>query len=104
MNLLRNIFTYSVESDKSQFAADWDLQEMIMWKIIPPDDHKQALVYFPFNRWLGKKVGTLTAKRDKYSPPEHHPRGKVLFTSNSLVTILVIIHRSYMLPCCSENW
>ena len=39
---------------------------MIMWKIIPSDDHEQSQVYFPFNTWLGKKVSTLKSKRDSY--------------------------------------
>ncbi len=69
----------SVESDKSQRAADWDLKEMIMWKIIPSDDHKQVQVYFPFNDWLGKKTSTLKAKKDSYSPPDYHPRGHLIF-------------------------
>jgi hypothetical protein len=59
-------------------AADWDLQEMVMWKIIPGYDHQQGQVYFPFNAWLGKKASTLKAKRDSYSPPEYHPRGKLI--------------------------
>jgi hypothetical protein len=57
-------------------AADWDIKEMTMWKIIPNDDHKQFQVYFPFNNWLGKKVSTLKAKGEIYQSTDHHLRGK----------------------------
>ncbi len=70
---------YSVESDKSQYASDWDLKEMIIWKIIPSDDYGQVQVYFPFNAWIGKKASTLKAKKDAYSPADHHPRGHLIF-------------------------
>ncbi|CAF0903962.1 unnamed protein product [Adineta steineri] len=45
----------TVESDKTQLASDWDLKEMIMWKILPSDNHKLTQIYFPFNNWLGTK-------------------------------------------------
>lgn len=70
------MIVFSVESDRSQIAADWDLKEMMMWKIFPHDDHhRQSQVYFPVNDWLGRKTSKLKAKRDSYSAPEHHPRG-----------------------------
>ena len=59
--MIKESFISSVESDKSQFAADWDIKEMIMWKIIPNDE---SYVYFPFNTCLGKKVSILKAKKE----------------------------------------
>jgi len=71
---------YSVDSDKSQLAADWDLKEMVMWKILPNShDYKQVQVYFPFNTWLGKKVSTLKSKKDSYTPVDYHPRGNLIY-------------------------
>jgi hypothetical protein len=67
-----------VDSDKSQLAADWDLQEMIMWRIVPGYDRTQGQVYFPFNAWIGRKASTLKAKRDSYTPAEYRPRGKLI--------------------------
>jgi hypothetical protein len=69
----------SVESDRSQVAADWDIKEMIMWRIIPTDDHKQSHVYFPFNTWLGKKVSTLRTKREVYPSTDLRLKGNCLF-------------------------
>lgn len=66
-----------MDSDRTQMAADWDLKEMIMWKIIPSDGSKQIQAYFPFNAWLGKKESTLKAKREAYAPAEPHPRGRL---------------------------
>jgi hypothetical protein len=71
-------FLFSVESDKTQLASDWDLREMIMWKITG-DDHKHSQVYFPVNEWIGKKRSTFKAKRDKYESTDHHPRGTIIF-------------------------
>jgi hypothetical protein len=59
-------------------AADWDLKEMMMWKIIPSHDYKQGQAYFPFNAWLGRKTSTIKSKRDSYSPAEYHPRGELI--------------------------
>ena len=61
-------------------AADWDLKEMTMWKIIPTDNHKQIQVYFPVNTWIGKKESTFKAKRETYPSTDHHPRGIVFFS------------------------
>ncbi len=72
---------------------------MVMWKIIPSNDHKQVQVYFPFNAWLGKKASTLKTKKDAYSPPDHHPRGDLIFQKSLFFAIL--ISRTDMLPCCS---
>ncbi len=74
-----NICIISVESDRSQLATDWDIKEMIMWKIIPSDDHEKVQVYFPFNAWLGKKVSTLKSKRELYPSTDHHFKGNFLF-------------------------
>ncbi len=70
-----NIRICSVESDRSQLAADWDIKEMIMWRIIPNDDHEQSQIYFPFNTWLGRKVSTLKSKREIYPSTDHHFKG-----------------------------
>ena len=64
-----------MESDRNQLASDWDIKEMILWKIIPSNNQEKSLVYFPFNTWLGKKVGTLTSKREIYSTTDHHFQG-----------------------------
>ncbi len=66
---------FSVESDRSQFAADWDVKEVTMWKILPGDEHDRFHVYFPFNTWLGKKASTLKIKGEKYPSIDHHSRG-----------------------------
>ncbi len=68
-----------MESDRSQFAADWDIKDMIMWKIIPSDDYEKSKVYFPFNTWLGKKISTLKSKRELYPSTDHHLKGNFSF-------------------------
>lgn len=65
-----------MDSDRSQLASDWDLKEMVMWKIIPSRDHRYVQAYFPFNAWLGDKQSTLKSTKDSYEPAEPHPRGK----------------------------
>lgn len=68
-----------MESDRSQFATDWDIKEMIIWKIIPSNDQENSQVYFPFNTWLGKKISTLKSKREIYPSTDHHPKGNFVF-------------------------
>ncbi|CAF3630124.1 unnamed protein product [Rotaria sp. Silwood1] len=75
-----DLLEINVESDKSQLAADWDLKEMIMWKIRPKnDDDKQLQVYFPFNAWLGQAVSKLNAKREIYPSTDHHQKGPTCY-------------------------
>ncbi|CAF4726703.1 unnamed protein product, partial [Rotaria socialis] len=69
----------TVESDKSQLAADWDLQEMAMWKIVPNADNNHSMVYFPFNTWLGKSKSKLKAKRETYPSTDHHINGPICY-------------------------
>ncbi|UJR15205.1 hypothetical protein I4U23_002164 [Adineta vaga] len=76
---LGDLLEITVKSDRTQTAADWDLKEMAMWKILPDNDHKQFQVYFPFNTWLGKKVSTLEAKREKYPITDQHIRGPTCY-------------------------
>ncbi|CAF3995673.1 unnamed protein product, partial [Rotaria sp. Silwood1] len=75
-----DLLEINVESDKSQLAADWDLKEMVMWKIRPNnDDDKQLQVYFPFNAWLGQAVSKLNAKRETYPSTDHHQKGPICY-------------------------
>ncbi|CAF0764579.1 unnamed protein product [Adineta steineri] len=69
----------TVESDKTQLASDWDLKEMIMWKILPSDNHKLTQIYFPFNNWLGTKESKLKAKKEVYPVIDHHRRGPICY-------------------------
>ncbi|CAF1260047.1 unnamed protein product [Rotaria magnacalcarata] len=69
----------TVESDKSQLAADWDLQEMAMWKIVPNEDNNHSMVYFPFNAWLGKSTSRSKAKRETYPSTDHHIKGPICY-------------------------
>jgi hypothetical protein len=75
-----NVLIIRVESDRSHLATDWDIKEMIMWKIIPSDDHGKVQVYFPFNNWLGKKVSTLKSKKELYPSTDHHFKGNIHLT------------------------
>ncbi|CAF4045720.1 unnamed protein product [Rotaria sordida] len=74
-----DLLEITVESDKSQLASDWDLKEMIMWKIIPIKDDKQLQVYFPFNTWLGDAQSKLKAKREIYPSTDHHQKGPTCY-------------------------
>ncbi|CAF4476662.1 unnamed protein product, partial [Rotaria sp. Silwood2] len=69
----------TVESDQSQLASDWDLKDMIMWKILPNDDDKQLQVYFPFNAWLGKTSSKLKAKKEIYPTTDHRQNGPTCY-------------------------
>lgn len=64
---------------------------MNIWKILPDNEHKQVLVYFPFNQWIGKKKSTLTAKREIYRASDHHPRGYFvcICKKNNLLDVLI---------------
>jgi len=73
MNKKKSFF--SVESDRTQFASDWDLKEITAWKILPSNDYELLQVYFPFNTWLGKKVSTIKAKGETHSSTDHRARG-----------------------------
>jgi len=73
----KQFFISSIESDRSQFAADWDIKEMTMWKIIPHDNHQPSYVYFPFNTWLGRKISTLKAKKEIYPTTDRHLKGHI---------------------------
>lgn len=48
---------------------------MIIWKIIPNNNHENVQIYFPFNTWLGKKISTLKSKREIYPSTDHHFKG-----------------------------
>lgn len=73
-----NICLIRVESDSNQLATDWDLKEMVLWKIIPQDHRERLQVYFPFNNWLGKKTSTLKSKGEAYPSSDQHVKGKLL--------------------------
>ncbi|CAF1040089.1 unnamed protein product [Adineta ricciae] len=76
---LGDLLELTVTSDRTHMASDWDLKEMNIWKILPDNESKQVLVYFPFNQWIGKKKSTLTAKRETYRSVDHHPRGPTCY-------------------------
>jgi hypothetical protein len=78
LHINKKIFISSIESDRSQFAADWDIKEMTMWKIIPYDNHQPSYVYFPFNTWLGRKMSTLKAKKEIYPSTDRHLKGHLI--------------------------
>ncbi len=71
----RKFHFFSVESDRTQFASDWDLKEITAWKILPSNDHELLQVYFPFNTWLEKKGSTIKAKGETHSSTDHRARG-----------------------------
>ena len=70
-----------VTSDNSQMASDWDLKEMIIWKILPHDE--SIPVYFPFNQWLGDKTKRLKSKAEIYRSKDYRIRGKSIRFSQS---------------------
>ncbi len=84
-----------MESDRSQLAADWDIKEMIMRRIIPNDDHEQSQIYFPFNTWLGRKVSTLKSKREIYPSTDHHFKGN--YVLEMIVYLISDIFRTDLL-------
>lgn len=64
-----------MESDRSPMATDWDVKEMILWKIIPHDHREKFQVYFPFNNCLGKKLSSLKSKGELYPSNDQHFKG-----------------------------
>lgn len=56
-------------------ASEWDLKEMIIWKILPND--QLTPIYFPFNQWLGGKTKRLKSKAEIYRSKDHRIRGKI---------------------------
>lgn len=64
-------------------AADWDLREMKMWKIIPNKDNKYSIFYFPFNAWLGPSAGKLTKESEPAKSTDLQMRGTKFVSSNT---------------------
>lgn len=62
-------------SDNSQMASDWNLKEMLVWKMFPAAN--AIPVYFPFNQWLGAKTKALKAKAEPYVGREDRNRGSI---------------------------
>lgn len=67
-----------MEGDKNRIAMDWDIKDMILWKIIPKDDQKHVHLYFPFNICLNKKLNKFIAQKETYAFMDHSFKGNFL--------------------------
>ncbi|CAF4210503.1 unnamed protein product [Rotaria sp. Silwood2] len=76
---LGDVLEIIVESDKNQLVMDWHIKDMVIWKIIPNDDHKQSHVYFPFNIYLDKKVNRYKSTKEIYPSTDHHLKGPICY-------------------------
>ena len=92
-----------IDSDRSQTATDWNIKEIVMWKMLPNDGDKLTPVYFPFNGWLGKKASRLKARGEPYSSRDQRIRGETLFRENCS-RLGSMFCRTDLLSSLCENW
>ncbi|CAF3724820.1 unnamed protein product [Rotaria sordida] len=76
---LGDLLEIIVESDKYQSTMNWHIKDMIIWKIIPNDDHKQSYVYFPFNICLNKKLNRFKGNKEIYPLIDYHLKGPICY-------------------------